>query len=320
MKSFIISALEENQRADKYVMKILGKASKSFIYKMIRKKNIKLNGQKFEGHELLKQGDEFTIYFSDETFDSFTGDSEITSQVPVKMTFSILFEDENLLVCNKPVGLLSQPDGEGDNLVDQLVYYVAQKQEVQTLGFKTGICNRLDRNTSGIVIAGKNMRTLQALNSAISERTVDKSYLTIVKGVIYGENTLESYLIKDENTNKVSISKEPTGDYIKTIYKPLQNNGHYTLLEVKIITGKSHQIRAHLGSIGHPIVGDTKYGDRQINEAFHRKYGLKNQLLHAHRFTILEINEGFSYLKNKTFVAPLPEQFDRMKKEMFKEA
>ncbi|MBC7959513.1 MAG: RluA family pseudouridine synthase [Vallitaleaceae bacterium] len=318
MKKFTVTATEENQRVDKFVMKILSKATKSFIYKMIRKKNIKLNGQKFDGHEILKTGDEITIFFSDETFDTFT--EETGSPVQVKTTFGVIYEDEHLLVCDKPVGLLSQPDGEGDNLVDQVVYYLSGQQSQKMVGFKPGVCNRLDRNTSGIVIAGKNIKALQAINKAIADHQVDKSYLTIVKGTISGENEIEGYLVKNEAENLVSISQKPPGDYIKTIYKPILANPDYTLLEVRIITGKSHQIRAHLESISHPVIGDGKYGDPQTNRYFLQKFGLKYQLLHAYQFQFHQLEQPFDYLNEKVFMAPLPKQFKNILSTLFPEA
>ncbi|PKM95892.1 MAG: RluA family pseudouridine synthase [Firmicutes bacterium HGW-Firmicutes-1] len=311
MKSYIISSIEENQRVDKYIMKVLGKASKSFIYKMFRKKNIKLNDKKIEGHEILMEGDEIKIFFSDDTFETFKKEED--RKVATSITFTILFEDENLLVCNKPVGLLSQPDGKGENLVDQIESYLNMKES----SFKPGICNRLDRNTSGIIIAGKNIKALQLINGAIASRAVEKLYLTIVKGVITDENTIEGYLLKDEATNKVTIHLQPKGDFIKTIYKPIKNNGDYTLLQVKIITGKSHQIRAHLQSIGHPIVGDHKYGDSKVNRYFDKHFHLNNQLLHAYKFEILEIEGQLHYLNNKQFEAPLTAQFDTIVTELF---
>lgn len=311
MKTYIISSIEENQRVDKYIMKILGKASKSFIYKMFRKKNIKLNDMKIEGNEILREGDSIKIFFSDDTFESFKKEEEERVFMPI--TFSIIFEDENLLVCNKPVGLLSQPDGREDNLVNQIESYL----NINDSSFKPGICNRLDRNTSGIIIAGKNIKALQVMNSAIAKRNVDKQYLTIVKGVILDENTIEGYLFKNEATNKVTINIQPKGDYIKTIYRPIKNNGEYTLLEVKIITGKSHQIRAHLQSIGHSIIGDCKYGNPSVNKYFNKHFNLRNQLLHANKFKFSEIDEPLQYIVNKYFEAPLTEQFDTIIKQLF---
>lgn len=315
MKSFIISAKDENQRIDKYICKVLGKASKSFIYKMIRKKNIKLNDQKIEGNEILQKGDEIKFFFSDETFDLFKTESiHITNhKTDIMAPLNIVYEDEDLLVCNKPAGLLSQPDGKNENLVQQIEAYLYSEDNI----FKPGICNRLDRNTSGIIVAGKNVKALQAMNQAIADRKVDKIYLTIVKGTIPEENQLKGYLLKNEKTNKVTISSKPIGDYIHTTYKPLDSNGHYTLLEVKILTGKSHQIRAHLTSIGHPVIGDVKYGDPGVNAFYAKKYGLKNQLLHAYKFQVLESSSTFEAWTKLVFVAPLPVQFQKIIADLF---
>lgn len=314
MKSFIISSKDENQRVDKYINKILGKATKSFIYKMIRKKNIKLNDKKIEGNELLKQGDELKLFFSDETFDLFKTEFVQIESVHIN-NLDIIYEDEQILVCNKPVGLLSQPDGKNESLVQQIEAYLHQEKSI----FKPGICNRLDRNTSGVVVAGKTVKALQVINQAIAHRKVDKTYITIVKGVIITPEKIDGYLVKNTSTNKVSITKNKVinADYIQTLYQPLKNNGQYTLLEVKIITGKTHQIRAHLESIGHPIIGDIKYGDKKTNIYFDKNYNLKYQLLHAYKYTVVEISEPYLYLLDHTFIAPIPEQFEKIVKELF---
>ncbi|PKM50220.1 MAG: RNA pseudouridine synthase [Firmicutes bacterium HGW-Firmicutes-7] len=312
MKTYVISSIEENQRVDKYIMKILGNASKSFIYKMFRKKNIKINDQRIVGNEILKEGDIIKIFFSDDTFETFKKVEEVNHSRNI--CFSVIYEDENLLICNKPVGLLSQPDGKSESLVQQVESYLNIKES----SFKPGICNRLDRNTSGIIIAGKNIKALQVINDSISKRNIDKDYLTIVKGIILTENTIEGYLYKNESTNKVTINKDPSkGDFIRTIYRPIKDNGAYTLLEVKIITGKSHQIRAHLQSIGHPIIGDYKYGDMTVNRFFSRRFNLNNQLLHAYKYTFLDIEEPLKYLINKQFDAPITEQFNTIIQQLF---
>lgn len=316
MKSFVVSSKDENQRVDKYISKILGKANKSFIYKMIRKKNIKLNDKKIEGNELLKEGDELKIYLSDETFDLFKTESHDRKEIKTS-ALDIIYEDEHILVCNKPTGMLSQPDGKNPNLVAYIEAYLYRGDNV----FKPGICNRLDRNTSGIIVAGKTVKALQAMNFAIANRKVDKRYLTVVKGVLSKSEKIEGYLSKNIKTNKVTISndKNINGDYIQTQYKPLKTNGQYTLLQVKIITGKSHQIRAHLSSIGHPIIGDGKYGDQQLNKFLCKKYQLKYQLLHAYQFKVLEIDEPYLYWLEHTFQAPLPKEFKKIVEDLFEE-
>lgn len=329
MKQFTVTPADDNQRSDKYLLKILPKASKGFIYKMLRKKNIKLNDEKMIGDEILKAGDRIAIYFSDETFEQFSagglaqpsekaGRNQGRTDASYKNKLDIVFEDEQVLVLAKPTGLLSQPDGSDESMTDHIEAYLAHKGMIgEDKGvFKPGICNRLDRNTSGIIVAGKTVRALQALNEAVKEHQVDKKYLTIVKGQVKEAATIRGYLVKDEKTNKATLSKEGKGDRIVTHYKPVKSSKEFTLLEVTIETGKSHQIRLHLASIGHPIIGDGKYGDATINARMHQRHRLSHHLLHAYKYRFLKLGEPLKYLEGKNFEAPIPPLFKKIQRDL----
>lgn len=322
MQELHVTENEAGQRLDKLLAKFLNRAPKSFLYKMMRKKNIVLNGKKCTGNEKLKQGDSIKLFFSDETIEKFSaGTYAIPKKEKINM-LPIIYEDEQILLMNKPVGVLSQKAKDSDvSAVEILINYLMETDQLSKEQFRTfhpSICNRLDRNTSGILVAGKTLPALQEMNRFFKERTIAKYYRCLVKGrVIKNEEYIKGYLVKDQKTNKVSITKKKTeeGVPIETEYCVIQSNDEVSLLEVHLITGKTHQIRAHLASIGHPIIGDYKYGDKQINEMYRQAYGLKSQLLHAYRLEMPSSNGSLAYLNDRKFVAELPDKFIKICKD-----
>ncbi|MGN0350539.1 MAG: RluA family pseudouridine synthase [Roseburia sp.] len=300
MREFQIRKNEAGQRFDKYLKKLLCNASGSFVYKMLRKKNIVLNGKKADGSEKIMEGDSVKLFLSDETFEKFSGDSnKIQSEFETLRALNtdiidVVYEDEQILVINKPSGLLSQKAVPADISANEyIIAYLIQngtltEEEFQT--FRPSICNRLDRNTSGLLIAGKTLRGLQKMAEVLKDRSVRKYYRCIVKGNITKPSYQKGYLVKDAAKNIVTISEKALKDAqpIETEYRPITVYNGYTELEVHLITGRSHQIRAHLSSIGHPIVGDVKYGNMKVNKFFKETCGITSQLLHAYRLELLD--------------------------------
>lgn len=328
MKEIHITSNEAGQRLDKLLAKYLREAPKSFLYKMLRKKNITLNGKKAQGNEQLSCGDCVRLFLSDETVEKFRGVSaapqnkKAVRSAQGKQHFAkldVIYEDTHIILINKPSGMLSQKAQPEDiSLVEHLTAYLLQTEsltEAQLELFRPAVCNRLDRNTSGIVIAGKSLAGLQEMSRLLKERTVRKFYRCIVKGEMSGSQYLDGYLVKDEKTNKVTVSKLSHGKEdkrIETQYKTLASSGGLSLLEVHLITGRSHQIRAHLASIGHPILGDMKYGDAALNKKYRELYGIRSQLLHAYRLEFPEIEGCLSYLSDKVFCAAMPEKYSAL--------
>jgi len=299
MKEIIITKNEEGQRLDRFLKKYLNKANQSFIYKMIRKKNIKLNNAKAEPEEILKMDDLVQLFLSDDTIDKFR---EKKSLNMAEIHFTTVYEDENILVANKPIGLSSQPDETSTkNLVDEIKIYLDAKEENISFTFKPAVCNRLDKNTSGLVIAAKNYDALKQTNKAIRERSIKKFYMAKVHGVIKEDLELKDYLIKDEYKNMVTIVKEQVENakLVVTNAHPVKTDGNYTWVEVEIETGRAHQIRAHLSSIGHPIAGDKKYGKKD-NE--------KYQVLHAYKLVLGGYEGELSYLNGMEIISDISER------------
>ncbi len=348
MQSVIIGPNQAGQRFDKFLHKYLPQANTSFLYKMLRKKNITLNGKKAEGKEMLKEGDEVKLFFAQDTFAKFAGvdlvtekDTEQGSIEPPQTAeyeaafyklknIQVIYEDEHVLILNKPGGILTQKASPTDlSLNEWMIGYLLHTQAI-TVGelhsFKPSVCNRLDRNTSGLVICGKSLPGSQALSKLIHDRSVRKFYRTIVAGCVTKSRQIDGYLIKNEKTNMVQVldtppnlsvkpkqQKEDKAEQIRTSYMPLsQLDNKYTYLEVELITGKTHQIRAHLASIGHPLLGDYKYGNMKLNESWKQRYRLSSQLLHAYRLEFPVLTGVLGDLSGQTVVAPLPKIFEKI--------
>lgn len=325
MQKIIVTQNEAGQRLDKLLAKHLKLAPKSFFYKMLRKKNIKLNGRKAEGSEKLNIGDEIVLYLSDDTIEKFSdrgGKLDWKRASSAKADLDIVYEDEHILLLNKPAGMLSQKAKPQDlSLNEYMTAYLLQSgalTEEDLTHFHPSICNRLDRNTSGLVAAGKTLPALQELSEMFRERTMGKYYLTVVKGRVDAEQYIKGYLWKDTATNKVTVwETEPKDDKgeaqpIETGYRPLAVGDGCTLLEVHLITGRTHQIRAHLASVGHPVAGDKKYGNSRFNEEYRKKYGIQEQVLHAWRIEFPECGNALKGLSKRTAFAPVPEKFHRI--------
>ncbi len=315
MRQLTVHKNDENQRLDKYLKKYLKEAPGSFIYKMLRKKNIVLNGKKADGTEKLNAGDEIKLFFAEETLEKFTGEAAGSSAVTFpRKKLDILYEDEDLLVLNKPAGELSQKAEASDLSMNEYALGYLQETGVITEEslkvFKPSVCNRLDRNTSGILITAKTYQAAREFGEALQKRTIRKYYRCIVKGEVKKAETVDGYLLKDEKTNKVQILKEKRqgASEIHTAYRPLKSENGLTLLEVHLITGRTHQIRAHLSSIGHPILGDPKYGDRKLSEKYHVKY----QLLHACRLELEGFTGEFSKYNGMYIEAEIPKTFEKV--------
>lgn len=317
MKQLLVKELESGQRLDKFLGKYLKEAPKSFIYKMLRKKNITLNGKKATGNEKLQPNDEIKLFLSDDTLEKFCGEEKTGSLTKL----DIVYEDSHVLFVNKPAEMLSQKAEKDDvSLVEYLTGYLLKnksltKDDLRT--FRPGICNRLDRNTSGLVAAGKTVQGLQEMSQWFKERNLHKYYLTLVKGKIERPAHIKGYLWKDEKNNKVVVYQKKREESlpIETKYEPLSisKNGD-TLLKVELLTGRSHQIRSHLAGIGHPVIGDWKYGEKDKNESFRKKYGVEYQLLHAWKLTFPKTEGILEELSLKTITADVPEKFQRVLK------
>lgn len=313
-----INKLSENQRVDKYIRKMLSEAPLSFIYKMFRKKDIKVNGKKVEGSYILKDGDKLHIYITESMLNKFANKPQLKK---VKPNLNVIYEDDNICIVNKPKGLIVHSDEKEQRITLQNIFlnYLQFKGEynLEKLdGFVPSPAHRLDRNTSGIVILAKNLMAMKELYELFKEKNeVKKTYILLAyEGKhINDVGEINLPLKKDDKTGIVSVcSTDRGGKEAKTCYKIINRYGRYILLEAELITGRTHQLRVHFASIGCPIIGDGKYGNFKINDEFLKLYGLKNQFLHAYSFEFLNISGNLSYLSQRKFFAKLPEVLENV--------
>lgn len=307
MKEFIINKNDSEQRLDKYISKSVPLLPQSLMYKYIRSKRIKVNGKRSEISYRLKVNDVVSMYINDEFFEAIKPKYDFLSagkQLP------IVYEDENIILVDKPTGLLSHPD-EGnytDTAITRVKRYLYEKGEYipeAESSFAPALVNRIDRNTSGIIIAAKNAEALRILNEKLKNRELHKYYLCVVIGKLKKESgTIEGYLEKNEKQNKVYISEKSTDKtkYILTKYNVLGYKDGLSLLEVELLTGRTHQIRATFSHLGNPLLGDGKYGTNAQNKQFG---GYKKQFLYSYKLVFdFKSDAGIlNYLNNKEFEA-----------------
>ena len=314
MQKYIVSDKESGQTLEKFVRKVLNVAPLSFIYKIFRKKDIKVNGHWEKEKFVVSEGDEVSIFITDEQLKEFENQKDYAPNNAIEPW--IIYEDRNILLINKPRNVLVQKDDKAvDKALDQMVIeYLMSKGEYdpsKDKAFKPGPAHRIDRNTSGIVIFGKNHDTLVYLMELFkNHELIGKHYLSLVCGEVESDGEIDAPLRKNFDLHKVVVAKIKDGAKpAKTIYHVKERYKGFTLLDLTLVTGRTHQIRVHTSYIRHHVVGDTKYGDFKINNMVAKEYGFTNQFLHASEVHFGKLKKPLEYLSSKSFKAEMPQEY-----------
>ena len=311
MKELVIRKLDANQRVDKFVRKYLNDAPLSYIYKLFRKKDIKINGHWVKQNYILKENDNLKIYISDRELEEFNKEKII---IPTDTNLDIVYEDNNILIINKPSGILVHGDKDEKRITlsNKVINYLYKKKEYNPSSdlFIPSPCHRLDRNTSGLVIFAKNRESFNVITNLLKEHLgITKTYIALVKGEVDIDGKIEAPLYKDDKLNKVEVKSVKEGAKPSTtLYKRIWTNKKYSLVSINLLTGRTHQIRAHFAYIEHPLIGDRKYGDFKLNNEFKKEFNYDSQFLIALKIKFNEVIPPLDYLKNKEFNANFPKK------------
>ncbi|MFR6598483.1 MAG: RluA family pseudouridine synthase [Finegoldia magna] len=312
MRHINIDNSNSNQRVDRFIMKLMPNMSKNHIQKLIRTKKVKVNKKRTEPDYNLKIDDVVNIYLYDEVIEKYQDNRVYSAE---DFNLDIIYEDDDLILINKKTGVLSHaanPQDYGKNIVDMMVSYLIKTNQftpTQNSTFTPALVNRLDRNTSGIVVGAKTYDSLKYFNDLFKKHEITKIYETIVVGNLK-DQTIDLALEKNNDKNKSVVNS--SGKKSMTKVWNVKNFGKYSLVNVDLLTGRTHQIRAHLSHINHPIIGDIKYGNRDVNKYFKNKYDLNFQLLHSYKLIFPEKMEKYQKYESIVFESKRDDLFEKI--------
>lgn len=313
MKEFFIDKNADGSTLEKYVKKQLPNAPLSFIYKVFRQRDVRINGVRKDRKEIIHEGDKVSIYISDQYFEEFTSKREIEKRDDISSL--IIYEDDNLLIINKPRGMLVQKAEANDISLNEMVLsylYLKGEYDPNDNSSSPGPAHRLDRNTAGLVLFGKNSAILRELNEVLQGKlNVEKHYITLVKGRVEKDGVVDAPIYKLTNKSQAFVDFEK-GKEAKTEYHVLSTNKDFSLLDINLLTGRTHQIRVHMAYIDHPVVGDNKYGDFSLNKRIDEEFRFTNQFLESYKLAFKKVDGPLSNLSNKTFKIDLDDEFKKL--------